>query len=103
VKAPKLFYRGLELLYSEKPDEAKAEELFVESLESDPTAFFVAVELGNLRAKHGQREEAIRAFEVARANAPPGNKIIELLTRQIERISKEPPESVPPIRNPFFE
>lgn len=103
VKGPKLFYRALELLYGPQPDEAKAEKLLVESMESDPTAFFVALELGNRRAKHGLRDEAIRAYEVARTNAPPGNRIIELLTRQIERVSKEPPESVPPLRNPFFE
>ena len=103
VKGPKLFYRALELLYGPQPDEAKAEKLLVESMESDPTAFFVAIELGNLRAKHGQRDGAIQAFEVARANAPPENRIIDLLTRQIDRISKEPPESVPPVRNPFFE
>ena len=103
VKGPKLFYRALELLYGPQPDEAKAENLLVESMASDPTAFFVALELGNLRAKHGQRKEAVQAYEVARTYAPPGNKIIELVTRQIERISEEPPESVPPLRNPFFE
>lgn len=103
VKGPKLFYRALELLYGPQPDEAKAEKLLVESMESDPTAFFVAIELGNLRAQHSARAEAIRAYEVARANAPPGNKIIERLTTQIDRVSKEPPQSVPPLRNPFFE
>lgn len=98
-----LFSRALELLYSSKPDPVRAEKLMAESVALDPGPFFVALELGNLRAQQGNREGALRAYALARANAPPGDSIAELLDRQMERISREPPASVPPVRNPMFE
>jgi hypothetical protein len=81
----------------------RAEKLMAESVALDPGPFFVALELGNLRAQQGNREGALRAYALARANAPPGDSIAELLDRQMERISREPPASVPPVRNPMFE
>jgi hypothetical protein len=61
------------------------------------------IELGNLQARRGAREQAIRAYKNARANANAGDEIIGLLTNQIQRISKEDPKSVPALRNPVLE
>jgi hypothetical protein len=68
-----------------------------------PQWFPAAIELGNLRAKRGAREDAIRAFETALANAPPGEPIVEQLRRQLSRLATEPLEEIAPLRNPAAE
>lgn len=103
LRSSNLSVRALEAIYSPANDVVTGERLLTESVELYPKAWGVALELGNLLAKRGARAEAIRAYEIARKNTPPGDAIIELLTRQIERVSKEPPESVPPLRNPWAE
>lgn len=73
------------------------------SVALDPAAFFVALELGNQYLKIGNREEALRAYRIARENAPASDDIGELLARQIERVQKEPLEQIHPLRNPALE
>jgi tetratricopeptide (TPR) repeat protein len=80
-----------------------AERFYAEAVELYPQWFPAAIELGNLRAKRGAREEAIRAFETALANAPAGEPIVEQLRRQLERLATEPLEEVAPLRNPAAE
>ena len=98
-----LFSRAIQALYSPTSDPAQAERLLAESVALDPGPFFVALELGNVRARRGDRQGALQAYALARSNAPPGDVIVELLDRQMERVSHEPPASVPPLRNPIFE
>lgn len=102
VRATNLYYDAMDALYSSQPDRAKAEQMLSETVELHPRAFFAAIELGNLHAGQGSRERAIRAYEIAKAHAPTA-EIVELLERQIELISKGPPESVRPLRNPEAE
>jgi len=103
LRSSNLAGRAIEAIYSPANDIVTGERLLKESVELYPKAWGVALELGNLLAKRGARAEAIRAYEIARENSLPGDEIIELLTRQIERVSNEPPESVPPLRNPWAE
>ena len=49
------------------------------------------------------REEALRAYQLARENVPPDDRISELLTRQIERVTTEPLKEILPLRNPEVE
>ena len=77
-----------------------AERLYAEAVEVYPQWFWVAIDLGNLRAKRGAREEAIQAFETALANAPAGEPVVEQLRRQLARLATEPLEKVAPLRNP---
>lgn len=102
-RAAKLYDRAMEVLYAEEPDEASAERLLAEAVTLYPQAYPAAIELGNLLAKRGARQEAVRAYETARAHAPADDEIVGLLTRQIEHIAEESPEMVPPLRNPWVE
>jgi predicted negative regulator of RcsB-dependent stress response len=69
----------------------------------DPGAYFINIELGNLLAQKGARDEAMEAYKSALHHAPTGEKIVEVLKQQIESISREDPKSVPPVRDPFLE
>jgi hypothetical protein len=102
-RAYRLYFDAMEALYSPEPDEAKAERLLAESFALDPRAFFVGIELGNLLAKRGARDEAVSAYLIARENAPRGDEIVDMLSRQIELLKGEPLETVPPLRNPMLE
>lgn len=74
-----------------------------QSVTLDPKAFFVALELGNQHLKLGNREEALKAYRIAKENAPVSDDIGELLIRQIERVETEPLTQIEPLRNPGVE
>ncbi len=97
-----LYVAATKALYLER-DPRRAEPLFAEAVRLYPPLYPAAVELGNLRARRGARREAIHAFELARAQATPGDPIIERLSEQIHRLRREPPRSLPPVRNPWAE
>ena len=99
----RLYLRGIEALYSTNSDPARAERLFQEALAWNPEAFASAIELGNLQARRGAREEAIRTFEIAEAHAPKGEMIREAVERQIELLRSRDPRIVPPLHNPILE
>lgn len=103
LKAFKRFWKAMGLIYAAEPDLKTAERLLAEVVESYPKACAAALELGNLLAKRGARDEAIRVYEIAKANSPPNHEIIVLLERQIERLRREPPEPLQPVRNPWLE
>ncbi len=84
-------------------DLERAERALAEAVELYPQGFGMAIELGNLLARRGARDEALRAFQIALEHAPPGEPIVDELRRHLERIAEEPPESVPPLRNPWAE
>lgn len=99
----RLAINAFENLYSPKPDKDKAERLLREAAALNPVAYGINLELGNLLAARGAREEAIRAYETARQYVPKGDAAADLLTQQIERVKKEDPRTVPPLRNPGME
>ncbi len=99
-----LYYRALYgKIYVAEPDIEGGIKMLSQSVALDPTAFFVALELGNQSLKIGNREEALRAYLIARENAPASDNISELLTLQIERVQTESLEQIEPLRNPGFE
>lgn len=93
----------MDILYSQNRDVATAERLLKESVALYPKAYPAAIELGNLMTERGARAKAIQAYEIARANVLPGDEMIVLLTRQLERLANEPPEKLAPLRNPWLE
>jgi hypothetical protein len=101
--AAALYFRGEEKLYAEKPDEAEAERAFRRSVELDPTAFFVHIELANLYLKHSTREEALREYSSALQYAPDDTAVRSPIQQQIKRLENAESEAVPPLRNPFME
>ena len=102
-RAGRLTVRALLTIYSEKPDLAKAEQLLREAVALAPQVYFANLELGNLLAQRGDREQAIGAYRSAKTYAPVGEPIGALLARQIELVSHGDPKSVPPLRDPWLE
>jgi len=101
--AAALYWRGIEKLYAAKPEEAAAEQAFRQSVELDPSAFFVHIELGNRLLKRGAREEALRAYEDALKYAPDDALVRKPIEQQIEQIAHPPVGEIPPLRNPYME
>jgi tetratricopeptide (TPR) repeat protein len=102
-RALRLSDRALDAEYSATPDLEKAEMLLSRSLAENPRIYYRWIELGNIRLKRGKRDDAVHAYENARTNAPAGDEIIPLLTRQIQQVSQEDLKSVAPLRNPVLE
>ncbi len=90
-------------IYTPEPDIESGIKMLSQSVELDPKAFFVALELGNQYLKSGNRNEAVKAYQTARENAPTTDEISELLAGQIERVRTEPLEQIQPLRNPGLE
>lgn len=104
LQAEELYWKGVRTLFAQEPDAALAERCFRQSLTADGRAFFVAIELGNLLAARGAREEALSAFETARAAAPAGSRVQEEIHRHLEELRQAPDEDPPPpLRDPNLE
>jgi tetratricopeptide (TPR) repeat protein len=104
MQAYALYFRAMRTkLYTDQPDVEEGIKMLSRSVELDPKAFFVALELGNQYLKVGDREGALRAYRSARENAPASDSICELLERQIERVQAEPLAQIQSLRNPGVE
>jgi tetratricopeptide (TPR) repeat protein len=101
--ASDLYWRGISRIYGTKPDDAEAEKAFRRSVELDPTAYFVHIQLGNLYLKRGSREECVRAYSDALKYAPDDAEIQSELRNQIQRVSQEDWARASPLRDPFME
>ncbi len=101
--ASDLYWRGIFSIYGKKPDDAEAEKAFRRSVELDPTAYFVHIQLGNLYLKRNSREECVRAYSDALKYAPDDAEIQSELQNQIQRVSQEDLALVSPLRDPFME
>jgi len=101
--AAALYFHGIAKLYAEKPDPAVAEQAFHQSLEKDPAAFFVYIELGNLLLKRGAREDALRAYSDALKYTPADPFFRQPIEKQIARFAVSPFAEIPPLRDPFLE
>lgn len=103
ARTTSLTVRAMNKIYTAEPDIEGAIKLLSEAVAINPKKFSNAVELGNQYLKLGKREEALRAYQLAKENAPADNEISNLLTRQIERVATEPLEQISPLRNPDIE
>jgi tetratricopeptide (TPR) repeat protein len=101
--ASELYWRGLSEIYSAKPDDEQAEKAFRRSVELDPTAYFVHIQLGNFYLKHGSREECTRAYSEALKYAPDDPEVRSALQNQIQRVSHEALTGISPLRDPHLE
>jgi len=104
TRAQSLYYRAVYgKIYVAEPDIEGAIDMLSRSVALDPTAFFAALELGNLYLKSGNREESLKAYRIAADNAPKADGIGEIILRQIERVETEPLSEIEPLRNPEAE
>jgi len=79
VKARSLCKRSIyQKVYTAEPNIEEAIKLLSEAVALDPTAFIAALELGNQYLKIGNRVEALRAYRIAKENAPESDDIGEL-------------------------
>jgi tetratricopeptide (TPR) repeat protein len=101
--ASELYWRGFRKIYGSKPADEEAERAFHRSVELDPTAYFVHIQLGNLYLKSRSREKCVRAYSEALKYAPEDPKIRSALQNQIRRVSREELSEVNPLRDPHME
>ena len=101
--AGKFYFDALSKIYTETPDLEAAERLLRQSLASDPTAFFVDIQLGNVCVKRGSQVCALRAYSDALQYAPNDPQLRGLIGAQIKRVSSEPLKQIPDLRDPFME
>jgi hypothetical protein len=99
----KFYFDALSKIYTEKPELEAAETLLRQSLASDPNAFFVDIELGNVCMKRGSRDCALQAYSDALQHAPDDSQLRGLIEAQIKRVSAEPLKRIPDLRDPFME
>ncbi len=103
-QAATLYFAGFRKIYlAETPDLELGERLLRQSAEIDPSAFFVNIELGNVRLRRGSREEALRAYAAALEHAPNDRVLRDSIQEQIQRVSTKPLDKIPPLRNPSAE
>jgi tetratricopeptide (TPR) repeat protein len=103
LPAAALYWRGVEKVYADKPDEKAAEEAFRQSEKLDASVYFVHIELGNLLLKRGEREEALREYSEALKDAPEDTLIRKPIEEQIKRMTQQADGKIPPLRNPYME
>ena len=63
--ASEFYWRGISRIYGAAPNDAEAEQAFRRSVELDPTAYFVHIQLGNLYLKSRSCEKCVRAYSDA--------------------------------------
>lgn len=101
--AQMVYTEAIERIYSATPDLPGAERLLRQSIHLDPSPFFVYIDLGNLSLKHGAREDALKNYSEALKHVPGDPEISRTLEEQIQRVSTEPLDRVPELRDPFLE
>jgi tetratricopeptide (TPR) repeat protein len=103
LRAQLVYTEALSRIFSETPDVASAERLLRESLRLDPSPFFAYIDLANLLLKRGARDEALKAYSEALRRAPGNPEIRRTIKEQIARVSSEPLDRIPELRDPFLE
>ena len=103
ILAPGFYFDAESKIHAEKQDFQEAEQLLRQSLAFDPSAFFAHIELGNLLLRRGAREDASHAYSEALQHAPNDAVLRHSIEEQIKRVSFEPLDRVPELRNPFLE
>jgi tetratricopeptide (TPR) repeat protein len=103
ILAPGFYFDAESKIYAEKPNLLEAERLLRQSIALDPSAFFAHMELGNLLLKRGAREDPLRVYSEALRHAPNDPVLRRPIEEQIKRVSSEPLDHIPVLRNPFLE
>jgi hypothetical protein len=69
----------------------------------DPAAYFIHIELGNMRLKRGEKGAALREYSAALQYAPADKLIRRPIEEQIQRVMQQPLGQILPLRNPNLE
>ena len=103
ILAPASYEDAVSKIYAEKPDLEEAERLLRQSLALDPSPFFVHIELGNVCLKRGSRGCSVQAYSDALQRVRDDSELQRSIMDQIRRVSSEPLDQVPELRDPFLE
>lgn len=103
LRAQLVYTEALARIFSETPDLPGAERLLRESLRLDPSPFFAYIDLGNLLLKRAARDDALRTYSEALRRVPGNPEISRTIKEQIARVSSEPLDRIPELRDPFLE
>ena len=96
------YWAAVSKMYAEKPDLVEAERLFRQSVQLDPSPYFVYIDLGNLALARGARSEALSEYQEALRRTP--NEILARpVKKQIQRLEATPQAPVPELRDPMLE
>jgi hypothetical protein len=97
------YFAAVDKLFAPTPDLPAAENLFRQSAQLDPNAYFVFIELGNLALARNSRDEALAAYQEALRHVPANHPDRPSIEAQIHQVSLLPPNQVPPLRDPMLE
>lgn len=96
------YFAAASKMFAQKPDLAEAERLFRQSVQLDPGAYFVYIDLGNLALARGAREEALSEYRTALRYAP-NETLSQPIEEQIRRITDHVSAVAPALRDPMME
>jgi len=96
------FWAGILKLYPPNPDPAEAERLFRQSVQLDPAAYFIYIELGNLALARGDRDKALAEYENA-LHYSDAEILARPIREQIQLLTSKPLNEVKELRDPFLE
>ncbi|MEO6333590.1 MAG: hypothetical protein ABIO91_01270, partial [Pyrinomonadaceae bacterium] len=104
MRARSIFYRTIYTkIYTDKPDPTAAVDGIERSIALDPSCFFAHLELGNQYLKVGDKQNALRAYRGSLERAPQSDSIYGLIAEQVNKLERDPDETVEPLRNPGIE
>jgi tetratricopeptide (TPR) repeat protein len=91
--------RAIRILHLPDPNWDRAEAYLRQALDLNPNHFPALLQLGNVMLRRSRRAEAIEFYERARRQVALGTPVQGILTRQIDRLSRnEPLEQIPEVR-----
>jgi tetratricopeptide (TPR) repeat protein len=98
MREENLIRLGRQSLTSTRPDLDKAEGHFQQALALNTKSFGALLNLGNIALRRGQREQALDFYVRARDEVREDLAMREALIKQIDRVSREPLDVIPPLR-----
>jgi tetratricopeptide (TPR) repeat protein len=103
MREENLIRLGRQSLTSTRPDLDKAEGHFQQALAMNAQSFGALLSLGNIALRRGQREQALNFYGRARDEVQEDLAMREALIKQIDRVSREPLDEIPPLRGTLAE
>jgi hypothetical protein len=101
LRETKLLLRARRFLAMSQPDFDQVQEALSEVLTINPNNFGALLQMGNLKLRRGERDEAVKFYSRAREQVSENAGVSAALARQIARLtSNEPIERIPQVRDP---
>ena len=98
-----LYRTALDKIFSQTPDLQMAEQLLQRSIEADPKAFYVYIELGNLYLQQASLQKAEDSYRLALQYSPPVSEIRQPIENQLQHVATRSLSEIGPLRDPGLE